>query len=89
MSPIRNNFSIFWDIKNYLKFNKKNFCPFSHGRARYFSLFGQRKVSKRKPSPTRAYSLIFPQRVEHPRDTLSLRDHAKIGIPDDFDADVA
>jgi hypothetical protein len=32
--------------------------------------------------------LIFSQRVEHPRDTLSLRDHAKIGIPADFDADV-
>jgi hypothetical protein len=48
----------------------------------------QRKYPK-KYCPTRAFILIFSQRIEHPRDTLSMRDHAKIGIPADFDADVA
>jgi len=52
-------------------------------------LCGQRKEPKRKPSPTRAYFLFFSQRVEHPRDAHPCAVRAKIGIPADFDADVA
>jgi hypothetical protein len=52
------------------------------------TFFDAKKVTK-EDMPSRAYTLIFLQRVEHPRDTLSLRDHAKIGIPADFDADIA
>jgi hypothetical protein len=48
----------------------------------------QRKCPK-NTCPTRACFLIFSQRIEHPCDTLSLLDRAKIGVLADFDADVA
>ena len=64
------------------------YCPFSHGRARYFSLYARKKSIQKKAQPNRAVFLILSQRIEHPHDTLSLRDRAKIGVHADFDADV-
>jgi hypothetical protein len=49
----------------------------------------QRKYPK-KTCPARAYFLIFSQHVEHPsRHAIPCVGRAKIGIPADFDADVA
>jgi hypothetical protein len=48
-----------------------------------------KKKSGKETCPTRAYSLIFSQPIEHPRDARPCADRAKIGILADFDADVS
>jgi len=69
--------------------------PVSHGivfaRSRTggrVTFFDAKKVPK-EHMPSRALSLIFSQRVEHPRDAHPCAVRAKIGIHADFDADVS